>query len=194
MNKKLLISIFLLAGLIRAEEQHKTFEDYIEAHRKAFEEVTPYISKLSYETHVVYAGRHTQTVYSYHGEPEAKTAWTKYQAAYNDLNARMVIQSSGDGFMLGSGIGLATKIIGGREVNLAWAITSVIASSIILKLYHNKQINHTAYYDQTLKRQEDLFAQISLRSVGHMFTAMITSGVGFAGTVYAYNRLAKLRA
>lgn len=193
MNKKILALLWLsITSGLYAQEQSKSYDDHLAEHAKAFEEVTPFIPKLTCETKVIYNGNHAQTLYFYFGEPAAKAAWSKYQAAQAKLSLETIKHSTGDGFIMGAGLAAAQKFLGGSEVT-PWSVLTIFISSIVLKLYQNKQIDPVPYYDQLLQRKEDYFAQLSLATTGNILCSMTGATAGFVGALYTLNKLAELR-
>jgi hypothetical protein len=189
MYKKLILLAALYTTILIRAQEDQNLDTCLASYNQTYEELSKHIGKLDYTTETIYAGNRAITLYYYHGPQEALNAWNNYKAVCKRLDEKTAQMSLGDGFILGSALAFVNRVINGAHVNKKDTALAITLSSIVLKLHQNKQMGIIPYYNMSLTKKEDWFAQASFNTVSHVLLVMTSATIGFLGVNFAFNRL-----
>lgn len=191
MNKKLIIAILAVTSL--AQAQQSQFDRLLAAHNTAFNKFAPAKNLMRAEEYLVRNGDRVETEYKYYtvNSDEGRVAaasWLAYEPARNALRGTNLVNSLGDGFILGSVLAVANRAKNGSQVNKKWTAFAIATTSMALKYLQNKRLPVTPYFDRAIVQHENFFDPMSFDTFGNSLLVMMGATVGFVGTRHAIER------
>lgn len=161
--QKHLASIFLLLTFITTSYSiSPEINEFIQDHKKAFQNLEPHISSISVKTHINKSYQHLPFAsyvfkfYQYLSPQHIVPLLTKYQLSREELQNATRIESAKKGLIAGIALACgiqAMKLYPSKKMEYLGCI--LICAGIIG--HQNYSIGAVPYYDWDLKKQDDLF-------------------------------------
>lgn len=192
MHKQLLLLLFI-SPVFLAAQADKQFADYLADHNAAFRTFEPIAPNVTHSVTTHHGYRETVYIHNYtYPNQDAKNVHEAYKSALKSLEQEMVKNSTGDGFMLGVLLAVASRLVTGSKINKGLATSGIIIPSIMWTMYQNKNSAVTPYFETDISRQNNLFANMSFLTFGRTCMSMLGATAGFLGTAYTLERIAQL--
>lgn len=166
-----------------------SLDEVIADHKDSFVGLDPLINDISYSTSTWHLSDRTETTHWWFSlSGKAMKALKRYRRAHGNLLFESCSNACGNGFLIGAAAALFQKIAQSKKVdeNMYYGIISMVLSVV---LFQNYRIGIVPYFENDLKKHDDLFSTISNNTLIRFFCMLASAGLSYMGTGYAIDKV-----